>query len=74
VNSDQARLGRFNMLLDIYRAYDVLIAHPRIDRARRTDGIFTRRTSRARRQLYAFPADLASRYRICGVYSALCVM
>ena len=34
VNPDQAQLGRFNMVLDIYRAYDVLIAHPRIDPAR----------------------------------------
>ena len=34
VNSDQAQLGRFNMVLDIYRAYDVLVAHPRIDPAR----------------------------------------
>jgi dienelactone hydrolase len=34
VNPDQAQLGRFNMVLDLYRAYDVLIAHSRIDPAR----------------------------------------
>jgi dienelactone hydrolase len=34
VNADQAQLGRLNMVLDTYRAYDVLIAHPRIDPAR----------------------------------------
>jgi len=34
VNPDQARLGRFNMVLDTYRAYDVLAAHARIDPSR----------------------------------------
>ncbi|MBB4370048.1 dienelactone hydrolase [Bradyrhizobium sp. cir1] len=34
VNPDQEQLGRFNMVLDVYRAYDVLIGHPRIDPAR----------------------------------------
>jgi len=34
VNPDQAQLGRLNMVLDTYRAYDVLITHPRIDPAR----------------------------------------
>jgi len=34
VATDQARLGRYNMVLDVYRAYDVLAAHSRIDPAR----------------------------------------
>jgi dienelactone hydrolase len=34
VNADQAQLGRLNMVLDTYRAYDALVAHPRIDPAR----------------------------------------
>jgi dienelactone hydrolase len=34
VSTDQAKLGRFNMVLDTYRAFDVLRAHPRIDPAR----------------------------------------
>jgi dienelactone hydrolase len=34
VNPDQARLGRFNIVLDTYCAYDVLAAHPRIDPTR----------------------------------------
>jgi len=33
-SSDQALLGRFNMILDAYRGADVLAAHPRIDPAR----------------------------------------
>jgi dienelactone hydrolase len=34
LNPDQSQLGRFNAVLDIYRAYDVLVAHLRIDPAR----------------------------------------
>jgi dienelactone hydrolase len=34
VNSNQALLGRLNFILDIYRALDVLAAHPRVDRNR----------------------------------------
>ena len=34
VNPDQEQLGRFNMVLDVYRAYDVLIDHPKIDATR----------------------------------------
>jgi dienelactone hydrolase len=34
VNSNQALLGRLNFILDIYRALDVLAAHPRVDRSR----------------------------------------
>src|SRR5438132_8343827 len=30
-STDQALLGRLNMILDAYRAFDVLAAHPRID-------------------------------------------
>src|SRR5215471_16762051 len=33
-SADQALLGRLNMILDAYRAFDVLAAHPRIDAAR----------------------------------------
>jgi dienelactone hydrolase len=33
-STDQALLGRLNMILDAYRAFDVLDAHPRIDAAR----------------------------------------
>ena len=33
-STDQALLGRLNMILDAYRAFDVLAAHPRIDAAR----------------------------------------
>ena len=31
VNSDQASLGRLNMILDVYRMLDVLAKHPRVD-------------------------------------------
>ena len=34
VSADQARLGRLNMILDAYRALELLAAHPRIDPAR----------------------------------------
>jgi hypothetical protein len=34
VSRDQALLGRFNMIIDAYRAHGMLAAHPRIDRAR----------------------------------------
>ena len=33
-NTNQALLGRLNMILDAYRGFDVLAAHPRIDPAR----------------------------------------
>ena len=33
-SSNQALLGRLNMVLDAYRAYDILAAHPRIDSSR----------------------------------------
>ncbi len=31
VNSNQALLGRLNLILDIYRALDILATHPRVD-------------------------------------------
>jgi dienelactone hydrolase len=31
VNSNQSLLGRLNFILDIYRALDVLVVHPRVD-------------------------------------------
>jgi dienelactone hydrolase len=34
VSANQAQLGRFNMILDAYRAHNVLSAHARIDRGR----------------------------------------
>ena len=34
VNTDQALLGRLNMILDVYRMLDVLAKHPRIDPSR----------------------------------------
>jgi dienelactone hydrolase len=34
VSSDQARLGRLNFILDIYRALDILAPHPRVDTTR----------------------------------------
>jgi len=34
VNTNQALLGRLNLLLDVYRALDVLAKHPRVDRSR----------------------------------------
>lgn len=34
VNTDQARLGRLNMVLDAYRVLEALAKHPRIDPAR----------------------------------------
>lgn len=34
VSSDQAKLGRLNFILDIYRALDILAKHPRIDTSR----------------------------------------
>jgi dienelactone hydrolase len=34
VNTNQALLGRLNLILDIYRAIDVLASHPRVDPGR----------------------------------------
>ena len=34
VSTDQAKLGRLNFILDIYRALDVLAQHPRVDPTR----------------------------------------
>jgi dienelactone hydrolase len=34
VNTDQAKLGRLNFIVDIYRALEVLANHPRVDRSR----------------------------------------
>ncbi|WFU18648.1 dienelactone hydrolase family protein [Bradyrhizobium sp. CB3481] len=34
MNSNQAALGRTNLILDIYRALDILAKHPRVDSAR----------------------------------------
>jgi len=34
VNTDQALLGRLNMILDVYRGLDVLAKHPRVDPSR----------------------------------------
>ncbi len=34
VNTDQALLGRLNMILDVYRVLDVLAKHPRVDPSR----------------------------------------
>jgi dienelactone hydrolase len=34
VSTDQALLGRLNLILDAYRALDVLVKHPRVDPAR----------------------------------------
>jgi dienelactone hydrolase len=34
INSSQASLGRLNLILDIYRALDVLAKHPRVDPTR----------------------------------------
>jgi len=34
VSADQAALGRFNMIVDAYRAHHLLSIHPRIDRGR----------------------------------------
>ncbi len=34
VSTDQARLGRLNFILDIYRALDILAKHPRVDPTR----------------------------------------
>src|SRR5713226_3479237 len=34
VNSNQALLGRLNLILDIYRALNVLATHPRVDSSR----------------------------------------
>jgi dienelactone hydrolase len=34
INDNQALLGRTNLILDIYRALDVLVTHPRVDPAR----------------------------------------
>jgi dienelactone hydrolase len=34
VNTNQALLGRLNLILDIYRALDVLASHPRVDPGR----------------------------------------
>src|SRR4051812_27042109 len=34
VNTDQAQLGRLNMVLDVYRVLDILAKHPRVDASR----------------------------------------
>jgi dienelactone hydrolase len=34
VNTDQALLGRLNMILDVYRMLDILATHPRVDASR----------------------------------------
>jgi dienelactone hydrolase len=34
VSTDQAKLGRLNFILDIYRALDILAKHPRVDTSR----------------------------------------
>jgi dienelactone hydrolase len=34
VSNDQAKLGRLNFILDIYRALEILAKHPRVDRTR----------------------------------------
>ncbi len=34
VNTDQALLGRLNMILDVYRMLDILARHPRVDASR----------------------------------------
>jgi dienelactone hydrolase len=34
VNTDQALLGRLNMILDVYRVLDILAKHPRVDPSR----------------------------------------
>lgn len=34
VNTDQALLGRLNLILDAYRALDILAKHPRVDQSR----------------------------------------
>jgi dienelactone hydrolase len=34
VNTDQALLGRLNMILDVYRMLDILAKHPRVDPSR----------------------------------------
>jgi dienelactone hydrolase len=34
VNTDQALLGRLNMILDVYRVLDILANHPRVDPSR----------------------------------------
>jgi len=34
VNTDQARLGRLNLIVDAYRALDILARHPRVDSGR----------------------------------------
>ncbi len=34
VNTDQALLGRLNMILDVYRVLDILAKHPRVDASR----------------------------------------
>jgi dienelactone hydrolase len=34
VSTDQALLGRLNLILDVYRALDILARHPRVDPAR----------------------------------------
>src|SRR3979490_949387 len=34
VNTDQAQLGRLNMILDVYRMLDILAKHPRVDPSR----------------------------------------
>jgi dienelactone hydrolase len=75
VNSDQAQFGRFNMVLDIYRAYDVLIAHPRIDPARIVPMGFSRGGQAVLTASFTrFQQTWHPGIEFCGVYSALCFM
>ena len=69
-STNQALLGRLNMVLDGYRAFDVLANHPRIDPARiAVMGFSLRWPVHALCEPKAIPADVESAHRLCGLPS-----
>ena len=75
VSANQALLGRFNMILDAYRAHATLSAHPRIDRSRIVaHGLLARRPDHALCEPQAFPPGVGPGGRIRRLYSALRVV
>ena len=60
VNSNQASLGRLDLIIDLYRALSVLAAHPRVNPGRIAVMGFSRRSGCAVRQPDQVPEDVES--------------
>jgi hypothetical protein len=72
VSANQAMLGRFNMILDAYRAQANLSAHPRIrSLPHRAHGVLARRPDGALCKPQTIPSGVGSRGRVRGLHSAL---